>query len=209
MEVRHVQMAPGSFGQGVFRPPGDRSRLRGGLSDAADHHDRPFRRAERPRRGVGFLVSGCLIAWLKANPDSLGRDGRRRRDHLTGISFQRATGTRFQLGSRNRSMSVDRAVVEFQALLASGGVKPFAITGKARLPSAAAIPTADEPGLPVSSPRSGTGCGCPRARRALVADHQGLRHQGGVRGLMVRDARHHELLDLVLRSIARAMRLEG
>ena len=36
----------------------------------------------------------------------------------------------------------------FRALLAAGSVKPFAITGKARLPSLPAIPTADEAGLP-------------------------------------------------------------
>jgi tripartite-type tricarboxylate transporter receptor subunit TctC len=36
----------------------------------------------------------------------------------------------------------------FKALLAAGSVKPFAITGKARLPSSPAIPTADEAGLP-------------------------------------------------------------
>jgi tripartite-type tricarboxylate transporter receptor subunit TctC len=36
----------------------------------------------------------------------------------------------------------------FRALLSSGSVKPFAITGKTRLSSAPKIPTADEAGLP-------------------------------------------------------------
>jgi tripartite-type tricarboxylate transporter receptor subunit TctC len=35
----------------------------------------------------------------------------------------------------------------FRALLGAGSVKPFAITGKARLPSSPDIPTADEAGL--------------------------------------------------------------
>ena len=36
----------------------------------------------------------------------------------------------------------------FRALLGSDSIKPFAITGKARLPSWPKIPTADEAGLP-------------------------------------------------------------
>ena len=36
----------------------------------------------------------------------------------------------------------------FRSLLAAGSVKPFAITGKTRLPASPDIPTADEAGLP-------------------------------------------------------------
>ena len=36
----------------------------------------------------------------------------------------------------------------FRALLGAGSVKPFAVTGKARLKSSPDIPTADEAGLP-------------------------------------------------------------
>jgi tripartite-type tricarboxylate transporter receptor subunit TctC len=36
----------------------------------------------------------------------------------------------------------------FKSLVGAGSVKPFAITGKARLPSSLDIPTADEAGLP-------------------------------------------------------------
>src|SRR6478736_8558082 len=36
----------------------------------------------------------------------------------------------------------------FKSLLAAGSVKPFAITGRTRLPSLPNIPTADEAGLP-------------------------------------------------------------
>jgi tripartite-type tricarboxylate transporter receptor subunit TctC len=36
----------------------------------------------------------------------------------------------------------------FKSLVAAGSVKPYAITGKTRLPSSPEIPTADEAGLP-------------------------------------------------------------
>ena len=36
----------------------------------------------------------------------------------------------------------------FKSLVGAGSVKPYAITGKARLPSSPDIPTADEAGLP-------------------------------------------------------------
>src|SRR6202023_4039680 len=36
----------------------------------------------------------------------------------------------------------------FKALVGAGSVKPFAVTGKARLPSSPDIPTADEAGVP-------------------------------------------------------------
>ena len=36
----------------------------------------------------------------------------------------------------------------FKALLGAGSVKPFAVTGRTRLPSSPDIPTADEAGLP-------------------------------------------------------------
>ena len=103
-----------------------------------------------------------LIAWLRANPDkaSVGIAGVGATGHLTGISFQRETGTRFQFvpyrgnGPAMQDLLAEQidAMIEpasnFKALLAAGSVKPFAITGKARLPSSPAIPTVDEAGLP-------------------------------------------------------------
>src|SRR6185369_8243520 len=80
--------------------------------------------------------------------------------HLTGISFQRETATRFQFvpyrgnGPAMQDLLAEQIDVmiepssNFKALLAAGSVKPFAITGKARLPSSPAIPTVDEAGLP-------------------------------------------------------------
>jgi tripartite-type tricarboxylate transporter receptor subunit TctC len=103
-----------------------------------------------------------LIAWLKANPDnaSVGIAGVGATGHLTGIAFQKATGTTFQfVPYRGNGPAMQDLLSEqidfmiepasnFRALLGSGSVKPFAITGKARLSSAPKIPTADEAALP-------------------------------------------------------------
>ena len=103
-----------------------------------------------------------LIAWLKANPDkaSVGIAGVGATGHLTGIAFQKATGTTFQfVPYRGNGPAMQDLVAEqidfmiepasnFRALLGSDSVKPFAITGKTRLPSWPKIPTADEAGLP-------------------------------------------------------------
>jgi tripartite-type tricarboxylate transporter receptor subunit TctC len=103
-----------------------------------------------------------LIAWLKANPDkaSVGIAGVGATGHLAGISFQRETGTRFQfVPYRGNALAMQDLLAgqidfmiepasNFKPLLASGSVKPFAITGRTRLPTSPTIPTADEAGLP-------------------------------------------------------------
>src|SRR5712672_2120395 len=103
-----------------------------------------------------------LIAWLKANPDkaSAGIAGVGATGHLTGISFQKETGTRFQfVPYRGNAPAMQDLLAEqidfmiepssnFKSLVGAGSVKPYAITGKARLPSSPDIPTADEAGLP-------------------------------------------------------------
>jgi tripartite-type tricarboxylate transporter receptor subunit TctC len=103
-----------------------------------------------------------LIAWLKANPDkaSVGIAGVGATGHLTGISFQKETGTKFQfVPYRGNAPAMQDLLAEqidfmiepssnFKALIGAGSVKPFAITGKMRLASAPNIPTADEAGLP-------------------------------------------------------------
>jgi tripartite-type tricarboxylate transporter receptor subunit TctC len=102
-----------------------------------------------------------LIAWLKANPDkaSVGIAGVGATGHLTGISFQKKTGTKFQfVPYRGNGPAMQDLLAEqidfmiepasnFKSLLAAGSVKPFAITGKTRLPALPNIPTADEAGL--------------------------------------------------------------
>ena len=103
-----------------------------------------------------------LIAYLKANPDkaSVGIAGVGATGHLTGISFQKETGTRFQFvpyrGNGPAMQDLLSGQIDFmiepqsnfKSLLGAGSVKPYAITGKARLPSSPDIPTADEAGLP-------------------------------------------------------------
>jgi tripartite-type tricarboxylate transporter receptor subunit TctC len=102
-----------------------------------------------------------LIAWLKANPDkaSVGIAGVGAAGHLAGISFQKDTGTRFEfVPYRGNAPAMQDLLAEhidfmiepssnFKSLLAAGSVKPYAVTGKARLPSLPNVPTADEAGL--------------------------------------------------------------
>jgi tripartite-type tricarboxylate transporter receptor subunit TctC len=103
-----------------------------------------------------------LIAYLKANPDkaSVGIAGVGATGHLTGISFQKETGTRFQfVPYRGNAPAMQDLLAEqidfmiepssnFKSLVGAGSVKPYAITGRTRLPSSPDIPTADEAGVP-------------------------------------------------------------
>jgi tripartite-type tricarboxylate transporter receptor subunit TctC len=102
-----------------------------------------------------------LIDWLKANPGkaSVGIAGVGATGHLTGISLQKVTGTRFEfvpyrgngpamqdlLGGQIDFMIEPAS--NFKSLLGAGSVKPFAITGTMRLPSSPNIPTADQAGV--------------------------------------------------------------
>jgi tripartite-type tricarboxylate transporter receptor subunit TctC len=102
-----------------------------------------------------------LIAWLKANPDkaSVGIAGVGATGQLAGIAFQKATGTKFEfVPYRGNGPAMQDLLAEqidfmmepasnFKALLGTGSVKPFAITGKVRLPSSPDIPTVDEAGV--------------------------------------------------------------
>lgn len=103
-----------------------------------------------------------LIAFLKANPDgaSVGIAGVGATGHLTGISFQKETGTKFtfvpyrgngpamqDLLSGQIDFMIEPAS-NFRSMLAAGSARPFAITGKTRLKSLPDIPTAEEAGLP-------------------------------------------------------------
>jgi tripartite-type tricarboxylate transporter receptor subunit TctC len=103
-----------------------------------------------------------LIAYLKANPDkaSVGIAGVGATGHLTGISFQKETGTRFPfVPYRGNAPAMQDLLAEqidfmiepssnFKSLVGAGSVKPYAITGRTRLPSSPDIPTADEAGVP-------------------------------------------------------------
>jgi tripartite-type tricarboxylate transporter receptor subunit TctC len=102
-----------------------------------------------------------LIAWLKANPDKAtqGTAGVGSPDHVAGVLFQQLTG------ARNPFVHYRGAAPEMQDLVAghidtcitssaivlpqlhAGSIKAYAVTTESRLPSAPAIPTADEAGL--------------------------------------------------------------
>jgi tripartite-type tricarboxylate transporter receptor subunit TctC len=103
-----------------------------------------------------------LIAYLKANPDkaSVGIAGVGAAGHLAGIAFQKETGTKFQFvpyrGNAPAMQDLLAGQIDFmmepssnfRSLIGSGGIKPYAVTGRTRLPSSPEIPTADEAGLP-------------------------------------------------------------
>jgi tripartite-type tricarboxylate transporter receptor subunit TctC len=103
-----------------------------------------------------------LIAWLKANPDtaSVGIAGVGAVGHLTGISFQRETGTRFHFvpyrgngpGAQDLVAGQIDLMIEpssnFRTLVRAGSIKAFAVTSATRSATAPDIPTAEEAGLP-------------------------------------------------------------
>jgi len=103
-----------------------------------------------------------LIAWLKANPDkaSQGSGGPGSVTHLAGVSFQKETGTRFEIVPYRGSgaatndllaghidMIIDVAPNSLPHVRA-GAIKAYAVAAKARLAAAPDIPTVDEAGLP-------------------------------------------------------------
>lgn len=102
-----------------------------------------------------------LIAYLKAHPDkaTVGIAGVGATGHLTGISFQKETGTTFQFvpyrGNGPAMQDLLSGQIDFmiepssnfRSMLAAGSAKPFAVTSKTRLKSSPDIPTADEAGV--------------------------------------------------------------
>ena len=103
-----------------------------------------------------------LIAYLKANPDkvSVGIAGVGAAGHLAGIAFRKETATNFQFvpyrGNAPAMQDLLAGQIDFmmepssnfRSLIASGSIKPIAVTGKTRLPSSPDIPTVEEAGLP-------------------------------------------------------------
>jgi len=104
-----------------------------------------------------------LVAYLKANPGkvSVGTGGAGTGQHVSGVYFQKATGTDFnyvpyRAGSSNvmRDLVAGHIDLTFdQAISAlpyvrNGQVRAYAITAKSRIASAPDIPTVDEAGAP-------------------------------------------------------------
>jgi tripartite-type tricarboxylate transporter receptor subunit TctC len=101
-----------------------------------------------------------LIAWLRANPDkaSQGTAGAGSTSHLSGIFFQKETGTRYQfVPYRNTGMQdlmaglidlmIDPAANSVPQVRA-GTIKAYAVTGRQRTSAAPEVPTVEEAGLP-------------------------------------------------------------
>ncbi|HKA70941.1 MAG TPA: tripartite tricarboxylate transporter substrate-binding protein [Xanthobacteraceae bacterium] len=104
-----------------------------------------------------------LIAWLKANPDKAteGTAGPGAGQHVSGVYFQKVTGTQFQfvpyragsseimrdLVAGHIDLTFDQAITALPHVR-SGNVKAYAVTSPARLAAAPDIPTVDEAGAP-------------------------------------------------------------
>jgi tripartite-type tricarboxylate transporter receptor subunit TctC len=103
-----------------------------------------------------------LIAWLKANPDTVtfGTGGLASPPHISGLSLQEITGNKFQFVPFRGSAPALQQVVGGQldiiidqassslSVAKGGAVRAYAVTAKTRLASAPDIPTVDEAGLP-------------------------------------------------------------
>jgi tripartite-type tricarboxylate transporter receptor subunit TctC len=103
-----------------------------------------------------------LVAWLNANPDQAlaGTAGVGSPQHIIGILFQNATGTRFRFVHYRGGApamqdlvagQIDLIVADLTTSLPQvrgGNIKPFAFTGRSRSAVAPDIPTTDEAGLP-------------------------------------------------------------
>jgi tripartite-type tricarboxylate transporter receptor subunit TctC len=103
-----------------------------------------------------------LVAWLKAHPDNLtfGTGGLGSPPHISGLSFEKTTGTHFQFvpyrGAAPAMQDIVAGHIDLMFDQASGALPPilggnvraYAVTAKTRLASAPDIPTVDEAGLP-------------------------------------------------------------
>ena len=103
-----------------------------------------------------------LIAWLKANPNKAtqGHTGVGSANHISGIAFQKETGTRFEFvpyrGGAPALQDLVAGQIDLLIIVPStslpqvraGLVKTYAVLAKVRLAAAPDIPTVDEAGLP-------------------------------------------------------------
>src|SRR5438105_3729692 len=103
-----------------------------------------------------------LMAWLKARPDSVtfGTGGVAAPGHISGLAFEKITGTRFVYVPHRGAAPAMQNLVAGQlditfdqptsalAQVRSGAIKAYAVTAKTRMASAPDIPTVDEAGLP-------------------------------------------------------------
>jgi tripartite-type tricarboxylate transporter receptor subunit TctC len=123
-----------------------------------------------------------LIAWLRTNPNkaSQGTGGVGTVGHVAGVSFQKATDTRFQFVPYRGSppalqdlmggqidLMIDQASANLPHVRA-GRIRAYAVTAMKRLNSAPDIPTVDEAGVPgFCICPSGAQFGHPRVHRRI------------------------------------------
>src|SRR5881227_2658476 len=104
-----------------------------------------------------------LVGYIRANPDKLsaGTGGAGSGQHVSGVYFEKVTGTRFtfvpyragsadvmrDLTAGHIDLSFDQAISALP-FVRNGQVRAYAITGKTRLAAAPEIPTVDEAGAP-------------------------------------------------------------
>jgi tripartite-type tricarboxylate transporter receptor subunit TctC len=101
-----------------------------------------------------------LIAWLKANPASLGNAGVGTSTHVAGLLFSQLVGARFQMvpyrGAAPALADLMAGQIDLMVDVASnslpqlqgGKIRAYAVTADVRLASAPDVPTVDEAGLP-------------------------------------------------------------
>jgi tripartite-type tricarboxylate transporter receptor subunit TctC len=103
-----------------------------------------------------------LVAWLKAQGDNVtfGTGGLASPPHISGLSLQTVTGTKFQFVPFRGSAPALQQVVGGQldiiidqasaalSVVKGGNVRAYAVTAKQRIASAPDIPTVDEAGFP-------------------------------------------------------------
>ncbi|MEA2889010.1 MAG: hypothetical protein QOD11_3370 [Bradyrhizobium sp.] len=113
------------------------------------------------RKGFPATDITQLIAWLKANPDkaTAGTAGVGSTSHISAVTFQKVTGTRFGfvpyrgLGPAMNNLVSGHIDILFDLAanavpqVNAGSIKGLAVTSKSRLASAPELPTVDEAGL--------------------------------------------------------------
>jgi tripartite-type tricarboxylate transporter receptor subunit TctC len=114
------------------------------------------------KRGIPANSLREFIAWLQSNPGiaSQGIPGAGSVQHLSGLLFQKETGTRFQfvpyrgLAPAMADLLAGQIDLMFDSPATSlpqvraGAIKGYAVTAKSRALAAPDIPTVDEAGLP-------------------------------------------------------------
>jgi tripartite-type tricarboxylate transporter receptor subunit TctC len=112
------------------------------------------------KKGLPANTLGELMSWLKGNQAAVGTAGIGSASHASALFFQRQTGVDFAFahyrgaGPAMNDLIGGHIDVMFDqsanslAHVRNGTIRAYAVTDKARLPSAPDVPTVDEAGLP-------------------------------------------------------------